>query len=830
VIIALLPVLFLFLGASMLVVSQFSSFFQFGKYSQRRRRDQGEIQQFMTKLAMAQSQVFKRSQQLERMSKQLRQSNDSLENLNSMKSKFLSMAVHDMRTPLASIKGFGEMLSRQTQEGTQKKYVDYIVRGTDQINNLMSDLTDLAVIEAGKLRLEKVAFELKDLVSDIVPGIGVVAQKNGVELISPETLPEVEVVGDRFRLGRALMNFMNNAVKFTPSGGTVELKVSLIGRKLTFMVKDTGPGIHPTERQRIFEKFYQSQFEDPKNRKKGWGLGLAITQEIIKGHSGEIGVDSAGLGKGSTFWYRIPLKPPRPPARKALAALLFAFLLAAPAAAQPLPLEEKAKFEHSLEQKAESVLLRLVGPSRYRVVVDATLDFTRIEKFEVKGGVAKDGEDPASLFLWQNIGSQAAGSSELLPGIPSPEPLAGFGQDRSYERQNSYPEDFVKKLVVTVILDSGIEAEQAQALTKIVGDVLQTLPARGDIVDVVQVPFAPAWKTIWYEPEAVSLLFKYTLIGLMTLITLIVVAFCFLKLAEAMDSMAQAQAHQLQMDFGQKEGEGEDKEGEEGKEGDAKDEAASEPGNKIVFEVRPEQCETLFEILRGQDPANIALIVAHLPHETKKRFMSMISTDLHSEVVMNLGSIRFIEPDVVATVKDELERRLESAVGGHRNLLEMIDQADVKHKRELLRLLEERDPELARVARTRILLFEDLQYLDMRDWSIVLGSVQLEDWATALYHSDDLMRESVQSQMLPKTWAIIEQMMRTVRPVESIGEAAQERIVNVVVKLVEEGRVVNPALHRQAIIEAEAESAGAEEELQPPPLEEAADESAVGLQ
>ncbi|MFC1679322.1 FliG C-terminal domain-containing protein, partial [Elusimicrobiota bacterium] len=258
-------------------------------------------------------------------------------------------------------------------------------------------------------------------------------------------------------------------------------------------------------------------------------------------------------------------------------------------------------------------------------------------------------------------------------------------------------------------------------------------------------------------------------------------------------------------------------EGGEKKEGEEQEEEGEEPGNRIYFEVKPEQCETLMEIIRGQDPANIALIVAHLRGETKKRFMTLLPSSMHGEVLFHTGGIRFIEPDVVATVKEELERRLESAVGGHRSLLEMIDQADVKSKRELLKLLEERDPELARVARSRILLFEDMQFLDMRDWSVVLGAIQLEDWATALYHSDDVMRDTVRSQMLPKTWAIIEQMMKTVRPVETIGDESQERIVNSVMKLIEEGRVVNPGMHRQAIIEAEAES---KQDEAPPPLEE----------
>ncbi|HAH08044.1 MAG TPA: hypothetical protein DCM05_16210 [Elusimicrobia bacterium] len=800
VIIVLIPVLFLTLAASMLVVSQISGFFQFNKYSGRRQQDRMEIQRFMAQLASAQSEVFKRSQELEKLSANLQLNNQELARLNSMKSKFLSMVVHDMRTPLASIKGFGEMLSRQPLEGTQKKYVNYIVTGTDQINRLMADLTDLAVIEAGKLRMDKQSFDLQAMVnSDIVPSTGVVAQKKGVLFVAAEVPPGISVVGDRFRLGQALMNFLNNAVKFTPAGGKVELKVSVTPRAVLFQVKDTGPGIHASERKRVFEKFYQSQFVDPKDRKKGWGLGLSIAQEIVRSHQGQIGVDSAGLNKGSTFWYRIPLKPSRFPAltARAAAALLLTLLplgLAGSVRAQALPIEEKAKFEKALEERANNVLLHILGPNRARVVVDATLDFTRTEKFDVKSGAELDKN---STFLWQNVGAQTSGP-ELLPGIPTQEPLPNVNMARSYERSNSYPAAFVKRLGVTVILDQALSmsvADQDQ-LQRLLEGVLEITPDRGDALTIVRAAFAPAWKTIWSTPESASLLFKYALISLMTLITLIVVAACFLKLAEAMDSMAQAQAHQLQMDFGQ--GAQAGKEGAEEGEGKKEEEEEKAEGAqpKIVFNVKPEQLETLLAIVRGQDPENIALIAAHLSPEVKRGFLHSLERSVYSEVIFHLGVVKFIDQEVVATIKDELERRLESAVGGRSNLLEMVEASDLRSKRELLKLLEERDPDLAQELRQKILLFEDLAELEEKDWSLVFSVVTLEEWAFALYDAPEELVEALKSQMLPKTWAILSQMMQVGRPSEGAIEQAHEKIVASVWKLVTDGRITNPITRR----------------------------------
>ncbi|TBR17029.1 hypothetical protein EPO15_17845 [bacterium] len=800
VIAMLLPVLFLTLAATMLVVSQFSGFFQFGRYSGRRKRDRQELETFMTKLALAQSQVAKRKAELEKLSDKLQDSNDELERLNSMKSKFLSMAVHDVRTPLASIKGFGEMLARKELGPEQKKYVDYIVRGTDQINRLMSDLTDLAVIEAGKLRLERKPFSLPQMLLDIVPAIEVIAKQNGVTFVSPAEPPEVEVVGDRFRLMQALMNFLNNAVKFTPKEGRVELTAKVIGRTLILAVKDSGAGIHPSERKKVFEKFYQSQFQDMKNKKKGWGLGLAIATEIVRGHQGEIGVDSAGLGKGSTFWYRVPLKPARQFAVAAALALAFCVGAAGPARAQQsIPLEEKAKFERALEQKAESMLVSLLGPSRSRVMVDAVLDFTRVEKFDVKSGGAAD-KDAGTVFMWQNIGAESAGGQELLPGIPNPEAQnPGFGQTKSYERQQSFPTSFVKSLSVTIVMDNSVTPAERAAITDQMPKVLNLNIGR-DSLQVVQMPFAPAWKTIWYQPEAMSILFKYGLIALMTLTTLVVVAACFLKLAEAMDSMAQAQAQQLQMDFGPNE---EKKEGEEGEEGEKKEgegPAAEVPApNRLVFNVGLHQIDTLLEILRGQEPENLALVAAHLKPEVKKAFLARLAPRVYSEVLLHLGSIRFVEPDMVQTVKDELERRLDSAVGGRKDLLDLIEESDMKAKRELLGLLEGRDPELYALVRSRVLLFEDVAFLDARDWSMVMGQVSLEQWAAALHEGEERVREGLQAQMLPKTWAILEQMIAGSRPTPAAVGKAQEQIAAAVLKLVASGRIQNPALRRGAL-------------------------------
>ncbi|OGR43244.1 MAG: hypothetical protein A2X35_07850 [Elusimicrobia bacterium GWA2_61_42] len=306
-IVILLPMVLLMAGAGILVVSQVSGFMQSSSLNQRQRFSNMLIQQYMVQIAMAQGQVFQRSRQLEALSSKLALSNQELASLNEMKSKFLSMVVHDVRTPLASIRGFSELLIKRIPGEREAQYLKNIVSSTDQLGRLIADLTDLAMIEAGKLKMEKAVFDSAELARDILPALSINAQKKGVELVVGELSEGVMINGDKFRLSQVLMNLLNNAIKFTPAGHKVEVSLRREGRGIAAYVKDSGIGIHPSETKKIFGKFYQARYQkDEKLRKQGWGLGLSIATEIIRAHKGDIGATSPGLGKGSTFYFKVP--------------------------------------------------------------------------------------------------------------------------------------------------------------------------------------------------------------------------------------------------------------------------------------------------------------------------------------------------------------------------------------------------------------------------------------------------------------------------------------------------------------------------------------------
>jgi len=301
-----IPLALFLLVTGILIVSQTSGFLQSSVYNQKQRFANMIIQQYINQIMLAQTQIYQKSRQLEELSNKLILSNQELERLNEMKSKFLSMVVHDVRTPLSSIKGFSELLNKKVDDPKLREYSKNISLASEQMARLVSDLTDLAMIEAGKLKIEKKEFHYPEVLLDILPSIKINAEKRGV-ILDVQELPEGwYVVGDKFRLSQVLMNLLNNAIKFTPSGRTVEIGFITAGYYITTYVRDQGIGIHPSELKKIFEKFYQAKYQkDEKLKKQGWGLGLAISKEIINQHNGELWAESKGLGKGSTFLFKI---------------------------------------------------------------------------------------------------------------------------------------------------------------------------------------------------------------------------------------------------------------------------------------------------------------------------------------------------------------------------------------------------------------------------------------------------------------------------------------------------------------------------------------------
>jgi signal transduction histidine kinase len=235
----------------------------------------------------------------------LAEQNERLRELDRLKDEFVSLVSHELRTPLTSIRGYVELMLSEELNDDQRRFLGIVDRNSERLLDLVSDLLFLAQIEAGKLAIEVGSLDLKKLVEECIEASEAVAESRGVELEATiEQLPKIE--GDRTRLQQVLDNLLSNALKFTPSGGRVDVHLKRAGETAVLEVADTGLGIPAEERARLFERFFRSS-SATENAIPGTGLGLTITKAIVERHGGRIEIESAE-NAGTTVRVHLPLR------------------------------------------------------------------------------------------------------------------------------------------------------------------------------------------------------------------------------------------------------------------------------------------------------------------------------------------------------------------------------------------------------------------------------------------------------------------------------------------------------------------------------------------
>jgi PAS domain S-box-containing protein len=233
-----------------------------------------------------------------------------LKEIDTLKSEFVSTVSHDLRSPLTLMRGYATMLEMAGDlNDQQKNYAKMIVQGVDNMAKLVNNLLDLGRIEFGVgLQLESIP--VLDIVERVTGSLRLIAKEKDVSLSVeiPKDIPHAVEV-DQALLHQAVYNLVENAVKYTPNGGEVAVRLQPASDSLTFAIQDSGLGISEEDLKRLFEKFYRGTNRKALS-KRGTGLGLAIVKSIAERHGGKVWVESE-LDAGSTFFLQIPLTQPK---------------------------------------------------------------------------------------------------------------------------------------------------------------------------------------------------------------------------------------------------------------------------------------------------------------------------------------------------------------------------------------------------------------------------------------------------------------------------------------------------------------------------------------
>ena len=225
-----------------------------------------------------------------------------------VKEEFVASVSHELRTPLTSIHGFTSLLlERDDLPDEVRQHLGVVVRNVDRLDRLVADLLQTAQVERGLVHIERELTDMAALVRHSLEAARPAVEAAGLTLVS-RTPEHLVVLVDPDRFAQVIDNLISNAIKYTPSGGRVEVDLSVIHKRVELVVVDTGIGISLRDRNHVFSRFFRTRHAAQRSI-QGIGLGLSITKAIVDSHGGRIEVESEE-GRGSTFRVRLPLDLP----------------------------------------------------------------------------------------------------------------------------------------------------------------------------------------------------------------------------------------------------------------------------------------------------------------------------------------------------------------------------------------------------------------------------------------------------------------------------------------------------------------------------------------
>jgi CheY-like chemotaxis protein len=363
------------------------------------------------------------------------------ERLSELKDQFLATLSHELRTPLSAILGWSQILRRRPLERDELlKVVETIERNARVQTQLIEDLLDMSRIASGKLRLDVQPVEPATFIDAAVQTVRPAAEAKGIRLESMLDPAAGPVSADPSRLQQVVWNLLNNAIKFTPKDGKVQLVLQRVNSHVEIVVTDTGIGIKPEFLGHVFERFRQADASTTRSY-GGLGLGLSIVKQLVELHGGTVRAQSKGDGLGSTFTVDLPLTAVHRPSREARTH---------PAAPSASPADYKVADLSGLrvlvvddEPDARNLVQQLLGECGAEVVTAASMD----QALALVQSARPD-------LLVSDIGMPGADGYELLervralgdPGLASLPAIALSAFARSEDRTRALRSGFLLHL------------------------------------------------------------------------------------------------------------------------------------------------------------------------------------------------------------------------------------------------------------------------------------------------------------------------------------------------------------------------------------------------
>jgi len=254
--------------------------------------------------------ILKLEKEVEKATVELREAYEELKKLDRAKSEFISIASHQLRTPLTAIKGYISMMLEKTYGAPpeqMEKPLKNIYLSNERLIKLVNDLLNISRIEAGRMEMQIEKTSLEEIITSVVEELKNSAKEKNIYLKweKPEKpLPKISV--DKEKIRQAIMNVIDNAIRYTERGG-VTIKCKMQNAKCKIEVKDTGTGLTKYELSKMFESFSRGA-AGTRLYTEGVGLGLYVAKKFVEMHNGKIWAESKGKGKGSTFYIELPIK------------------------------------------------------------------------------------------------------------------------------------------------------------------------------------------------------------------------------------------------------------------------------------------------------------------------------------------------------------------------------------------------------------------------------------------------------------------------------------------------------------------------------------------